>query len=59
MKMGIQFEKLEHKEKLKRLIPLMEDVRDNHTYLNRINLIFRYFELSLTVLGTHTTNLSW
>jgi predicted TIM-barrel fold metal-dependent hydrolase len=43
MKMGIQFEKLNQKEKLKRLIPLMEDVRDNHTYLNRINLIFRYF----------------
>lgn len=31
------------------LIPLMEEVRDNHTYINRINYIFKYIKIFLNI----------
>jgi len=46
MNMGLQFEQQSAEEKRKILIPLMEYVRDKHTYLNRIELILNEFKLS-------------
>jgi hypothetical protein len=43
MNMGVNFENKTQEEKNSLLIPLMLFVRDKHTYLNRINMIFRYF----------------
>jgi hypothetical protein len=31
------------------LIPLMEEVRDNHTYINRVNYIFKYIKFFLNI----------
>lgn len=42
-KKGLLFEKMDCENKNKIIIPLMENVRDNHTYLNRIKLIFWMF----------------
>jgi hypothetical protein len=44
MNMGLAFEQLPAEQKKAHLIPLMETVRDKHTYLNRIELIFQFFE---------------
>ncbi len=44
MEMGIEFEKKSISEKKNILIPLMKDIRDNHTYINRINLILNFFD---------------
>ena len=41
---GLEFEKRDDKNKIVR--ELMEEVRDKHTYLNRINYIFEYLELN-------------
>ncbi len=43
MKAGLDFENKSLEEKNSVLIPLMEYVRDSHTYLNRVELIFWYF----------------
>ena len=51
MEKALQFEKLPTDEKNKQLIELMRYVRDNHTYLNRIDDIFFYFNT------THSTSL--
>ena len=40
---GLEFESKSIDEKNSILIPLMEYVRDNHTYLNRVELLFWYF----------------
>ena len=40
LKKGIQFEHLPNKNE--KVIELMEHVRDNHTYINRINTIMKY-----------------
>jgi hypothetical protein len=45
MDMGIQFESKPIEYKKEKLIPLMEFVRDHHTYINRIRSIFRCFDL--------------
>ncbi len=47
MDLGIEFENKDLEYKKSILIPLMENIRDNHTYLNRINIIFRYFDKEL------------
>ena len=41
---GLEFEKMSNEYKMQILIPLMELTRDNHTYLNRINTIFCFFD---------------
>jgi hypothetical protein len=46
MNMGLQFEQQSVEEKRKIQIPLMEYVRDKHTYLNRIELILNEFKMS-------------
>ncbi len=43
MKLGLDFENKSKEEKDNILIPLMEYVRDSHTYLNRVELIFWFF----------------
>ncbi len=43
LKLGLEFENKTLEEKNNILIPLMEYVKDSHTYLNRIELIFWYF----------------
>jgi hypothetical protein len=43
MEKALEFERLPADEKNKRVIDLMKYVRDNHTYLNRIDDIFFYF----------------
>jgi hypothetical protein len=40
---GLDFEKMPSEYKIQTLIPLMELTRDKHTYLNRINTIFNFF----------------
>jgi hypothetical protein len=40
MQKGVEFEERDSEYKKNVLIPLMEDVRDNHTYINRIKCIF-------------------
>jgi len=40
LRKGIQFEYLPNKNE--KVIKLMEHVRDNHTYINRINTIMKY-----------------
>ena len=40
MKKGVEFENMDDDYKKSKLIPLMENVRDNHTYLNRIKCMF-------------------
>ena len=47
MDLGIEFENKDIEYKKSILIPLMENVRDNHTYLNRIDIIFRHFDKEL------------
>jgi hypothetical protein len=44
MQKGLEFERLPREEKNKRVIELMEYVRDNHTYLQRIDSIFWFFD---------------
>lgn len=41
---GLEFENKNIEEKLNILIPLMELVRDKHTYINRIEIIFKTFK---------------
>jgi hypothetical protein len=43
MQKAFEFERLPREEKNKRVIELMKYVRDNHTYLNRIDDIFWFF----------------
>ena len=43
MDSGIEFERKSTKDKNNTLIPLMEYIRDNHTYINRINMILNFF----------------
>jgi hypothetical protein len=50
MEKALQFEKLPIDEKNKQIIELMRYVRDNHTYLNRIDDIFWFFNI------THSTS---
>jgi|688.fasta_scaffold479143_1 hypothetical protein len=45
MDMGLQFESNSMEYKKEKIIPLMEFVRDHHTYLNRIQAIFDCFDL--------------
>lgn len=48
MRMGIEFNNnisLEANKKL--LLELMENVRDNHTYINRVNSIIKFLEIKL------------
>jgi hypothetical protein len=45
MDMGLQFESNSMEYKKEKIIPLMEFVRDHHTYLNRIQTIFKCFDL--------------
>jgi hypothetical protein len=40
---GLEFEKMSTEYKIQTLLPLMELTRDKHTYLNRINTIFQFF----------------
>jgi hypothetical protein len=40
---GLEFEKMPNEYKIQILIPLMELTRDKHTYLNRIDTIFQFF----------------
>ena len=40
---GLDFEKLSAEEKNSKVIPLMEMVRDKHTYVNRIQCLFKIF----------------
>jgi hypothetical protein len=44
MDMGVEFEEKPEEERKKIIIPLMEYVRDHHTYLNRIELIINFLE---------------
>jgi hypothetical protein len=44
MDMGVEFEQKSEEERKKILVPLMEYVRDHHTYLNRIELILNFLE---------------
>lgn len=44
LNMGLEFTKLPLSQQKEKLIPLMEYVRDNHTYLNRIDLIRNFLE---------------
>jgi len=39
MRMGVEFEQRPVEEKRKIMVPLMEYVRDHHTYLNRVELL--------------------
>jgi hypothetical protein len=41
MRLGAEFENRSLEEKRKILVPLMEYVRDHHTYLNRVELLLR------------------
>lgn len=43
MNMGLEFESSSMEYKKEKIIPLMEFVRDHHTYLNRIHTIFYVF----------------
>jgi hypothetical protein len=43
--MGIEFEKKNDKNEI--IIELMKDVRDNHTFINRINTILWFLEKRL------------
>lgn len=43
LKLGLYFEKMNNKKEI--IIPLMEYVRDYHTYINRINLILKYLNI--------------
>ena len=43
--MGLRFESNSMEYKKEKIIPLMEFVRDHHTYLNRIQAIFHCFDL--------------
>lgn len=43
MQMGLDFENSDPEEKKETLIELMEYVRDNHTYIDRINTMFWFF----------------
>jgi hypothetical protein len=45
MDMGIEFKKYPANKKL--LLELMENVRDNHTYINRIQSIIKFLEIKL------------
>ncbi len=47
MNLGLEFENKDLEYKKSILIPLMENIKNNHTYLNRIDLIFRYFDSNL------------
>ena len=44
---GFEFEKIEKKEKIQKIIDLMEITKKNHTYLNRIEEIFKFLQKSL------------
>ena len=45
MKMGMEFNKDPNNKKL--ILELMENVRDNHTYINRIQSIIKFLEIKL------------
>jgi hypothetical protein len=45
LEMGIEFEKKNDKNEI--IIELMKDVRDNHTFINRINTILWFLEKRL------------
>ena len=45
MRMGAEFEQRSVEEKRNILVPLMEYVRDRHTYLNRVRLLLDYFRI--------------
>jgi len=45
IKLGLQFESQSLDDKKNKMIPLMEFVRDHHTYINRIRSIFHCFHL--------------
>ena len=47
MKMGIDFNKEPDNKKL--ILELMENVRDNHTYINRIKSIIKFLEIKLNL----------
>ena len=42
LEMGLQFEKNSKEYKKAKVIELMNFVKEKHTYVNRINLIFKY-----------------
>jgi hypothetical protein len=43
---GFEFEKIEKNEKIKKIIDLMEITKKNHTYLNRIEEILKFLQIS-------------
>jgi len=45
IKLGLEFESQSMAYKKEKIVPLMEYVRDHHTYINRIRSIFRCFDL--------------
>lgn len=45
MQLGLDFESQSMEYKKEKIIPLMEHIRDHHTYINRIKSIFHCFEL--------------
>lgn len=44
IEMGLEYEKQDAQVKKSKLIPLMEEVKKNHTYLNRIDYCMKYFD---------------